>query len=184
MGFFPHEYPDLPESTYWLIGISGAIRLFGSLNLQELSHSLVARRYHIPITRITLFIFGGVAQMDKEPPNAPSEIRMAIAGPPAGFVLAGLFYGACALENLQGIPLPVVAILGYPGCINLVLAVLNFWPAFPPPTEGACSTRYHGAGSAIFDGRHTWPPTSDRVLDSFCCSWVSSISSTAGHWMA
>lgn len=131
MGFFPHEYPDLTESTYWLMAISGAIGLFGSLILHELSHSLIARRYDIPITGITLFIFGGVAQMDKEPPNATSEFRMAIAGPLASFVLAGVFYGAYALGQLLSLPLPVLAVLGYLGFINLVLAVFNLFPAFP-----------------------------------------------------
>src|SRR5690606_7587917 len=99
--------------------------------LHELSHSLVARRYDIPITGITLFIFGGVAQMDKEPPNATSEFRMAIAGPLASFLLAGVFYGAYALGHLLSLPLPVLAVLGYLGFINLVLAVFNLFPAFP-----------------------------------------------------
>jgi Zn-dependent protease/CBS domain-containing protein len=131
MGVFPNEYPDLAQATYWVMGISGAIGLFGSLILHELSHSLVARLYDIPITHITLFIFGGVAQMDKEPPNAKSEFRMAIAGPLASLFLAGGFYGAQALGNLQGLPLPILAVLGYLGFINLVLAVFNLFPAFP-----------------------------------------------------
>jgi len=131
MGVFPNEYPEFAQATYWLMGISGAIGLFGSLILHELSHSLVARLYDIPITQITLFIFGGVAQMDKEPPNAKSEFRMAIAGPLASFFLAGGFYGAQALGHLQGLPLPILAVLGYLGFINLVLAVFNLFPAFP-----------------------------------------------------
>ena len=131
MGVFPHEYPDWAEATYWAMGISGALGLFGSLILHELSHSLVARRYNIPITQITLFIFGGVAHMDKEPPNPKSEFRMAIAGPLASLFLAGGFYGAQSLGNLWGLPLPVLAVLGYLGFINLVLAVFNLFPAFP-----------------------------------------------------
>jgi len=131
MGVFPHEYPDLSQGTYWMMGISGALGLFGSLILHELSHSLVARRYHIPITQITLFIFGGVAHMDKEPPNATSEFRMAIAGPVASLLLSVGFYGAQTLGHLQGVPLPMLAVLGYLGFINLVLAVFNLFPAFP-----------------------------------------------------
>jgi Zn-dependent protease len=130
-GVFPTEYPDLAEPTYWLMGISGAIGLFGSLILHELAHSLVARRYDIPITHITLFIFGGVAQMDKEPPNATSEFRMAMAGPLASLFLAGTFYAANTLGSLQGLPLPVLAVLGYLSFINAVLAVFNLFPAFP-----------------------------------------------------
>ncbi len=131
MGVFPNEYPDLAQGTYWMMGISGALGLFGSLILHELSHSLVARRYHIPITQITLFIFGGVAHMDKEPPNATSEFRMAIAGPAASLLLSVGFYGAQTLGHLQGLPLPMLAVLGYLGFINLVLAVFNLFPAFP-----------------------------------------------------
>jgi len=131
MGIFPHEYPDLAKGTYWVMGISGALGLFGSLILHELSHSLVARRYNIPITQITLFIFGGVAHMDKEPPNATSEFRMAIAGPLASLFLSVGFYGAQTLGHLQGLPLPILAVLGYLGFINLVLAVFNLFPAFP-----------------------------------------------------
>ncbi|MDH5296397.1 MAG: site-2 protease family protein, partial [Nitrospirota bacterium] len=131
MGVFPNEYPDLAQGTYWMMGISGALGLFGSLILHELSHSLVARRYNIPITQITLFIFGGVAHMDKEPPNATSEFRMAIAGPVASLLLSVGFYGAQTLGHLQGLPLPMLAVLGYLGFINLVLAVFNLFPAFP-----------------------------------------------------
>ena len=130
-GFFPNDYPDWSEATYWVMGISGAIGLFASLILHELSHSLVARRYDIPITQITLFIFGGVAHMDKEPPNAKAEFRMAIAGPLASLFLAGGFYGAQGLGSLLGLPLPMLAVLGYLGFINLVLAVFNLFPAFP-----------------------------------------------------
>ncbi len=129
--FFPIRYPDMAEITYWMMGISGAFGLFGSLILHELSHSLVARRYDIPIQHITLFIFGGVAQMDKEPPSAKSEFHMAVAGPLASLVLAGGFSGAYALGNLQGLPLPVLGVLSYLAFINALLAAFNLFPAFP-----------------------------------------------------
>ena len=66
-GLFPIWYEDLPPATYWWMGIAGAFGLFASLILHELSHSLVARRYGLQIKGITLFIFGGVAEMEEEP---------------------------------------------------------------------------------------------------------------------
>ena len=76
-GYFPALYKDLPPVVYWGMGVTGAIGLFGSLILHELSHSVIARRYGIRIKGITLFIFGGVAQMDEEPPSAKAELLMA-----------------------------------------------------------------------------------------------------------
>ncbi|HOB32284.1 MAG TPA: site-2 protease family protein, partial [Verrucomicrobiota bacterium] len=81
MGVFPAFYPGLAMNTYWLMGIVGALGLFGSIILHELGHSLAARRFGIPMRGITLFIFGGVAEMGSPPPSAKSEFFMAIAGP-------------------------------------------------------------------------------------------------------
>ena len=80
-GYFPHAHPGLPHSTYWAMGMAGAAGLFASIVLHELSHSVVARRYDLPIRGITLFIFGGVAEMEREPGSPKVEFLMAIAGP-------------------------------------------------------------------------------------------------------
>jgi Zn-dependent protease len=71
-GFFPSYYAGLSENTYWWMGALGAVGLFVSIILHELSHSVVARRFGIKIRGITLFIFGGVAEMENEPPTARS----------------------------------------------------------------------------------------------------------------
>jgi CBS domain-containing protein len=78
---------------------------------------------------ITLFIFGGVAEMDAEPPSAKAEFLMAAAGPLASAVLGGLLLGIATLSG--GWPAPVGAIVGYLGTINLILAAFNLIPAFP-----------------------------------------------------
>lgn len=131
VGYFPGMYENLPPAVYWAMGVAGAMGLFGSLILHELSHSVVARRYGIPIKGITLFIFGGVAQMDDEPPSAKSELLMAIAGPIASILLACGFFGMVVYGKAHGLPDTVLGVLGYLSFINGLLAVFNLIPAFP-----------------------------------------------------
>jgi Zn-dependent protease/CBS domain-containing protein len=129
-GFFPYYYPDLSETAYWWMGIAGAMGLFLSVVLHELSHSLVARRYGLTMKGITLFIFGGVAEMPEEPHNPKTEFLMAVAGPASSLALGAVFYG---LRVLGGGILSVYmdAVLWYLALINVVLAVFNMLPAFP-----------------------------------------------------
>ena len=77
VGYFPHKYLNYGTQTYWLMGLAGAVGLFMSIIAHEMAHSLVARRYGIPIRGITLFLFGGVAEMDEEPRSAKDEFLMA-----------------------------------------------------------------------------------------------------------
>tara|TARA_R110002110_G_scaffold39086_9_gene126742 strand:+ start:1867 stop:3000 length:1134 start_codon:yes stop_codon:yes gene_type:complete len=130
-GYFPQIYPGLAPLTYWSMGIVGAAGLFLSIILHELSHSLIARRFDIPISGITLFIFGGVAHMEKEPPTARSELFMAIAGPIASLALSIFFYGVAAAATVLGAPETVSGVAGYLALINLLVAVFNMVPAFP-----------------------------------------------------
>jgi Zn-dependent protease len=130
-GFFPAFYPDLPPATYWKMGVIGMIGLFFSLVLHELSHALVARHYGLSIKGITLFIFGGVAEMEEEPDSAKTEFLMAIAGPIASLALAAGFHGLSLAGKAQGLPDSVFGVSGYLAFINVVLAVFNLVPAFP-----------------------------------------------------
>jgi Zn-dependent protease/CBS domain-containing protein len=129
---FPLNYPGLPAWTYWVMGIGGALGLFSSVVFHELCHSLVARRYGLQMRGITLFIFGGVAEMESEPPTARAEFWIAIAGPISSAVLAGIFYlialGAGAPAGWRYAIDGVVAFLF---TINLSLAIFNLLPAFP-----------------------------------------------------
>ncbi|MGO8865682.1 MAG: site-2 protease family protein [Alphaproteobacteria bacterium] len=128
---FPRQLPGLDRATYWWMGIAGTIGLFFSLIFHELSHSLVARRYGLPIRGITLFIFGGVAEMSDEPPSAKAEFWMALAGPAASILLALSAWALSGLGAEAGLPEPVTAVVGYLALINAVLAVFNLVPAFP-----------------------------------------------------
>ncbi len=129
---FPAGAAGLSGTQYLVMGVAGALGLFLSIVFHELSHSLVAGKVGLEMRGITLFIFGGVAEMDDEPPDARAEFLMAAAGPLASIVLAILF-GAAAL--LGGGPLdgagrgPVRTVLIYLAQINLMLAVFNLIPA-------------------------------------------------------
>jgi len=85
-GLFPFRYEGLSTRTYWIMGIVGAVGLFFSIIVHEMSHSLVARQFGMPIKGITLFLFGGVAEMKEEPPSPKAEFMMAIAGPLSSFI--------------------------------------------------------------------------------------------------
>ena len=133
-GFFPSYFPGLSIQTYWIMGVIGAIGLFISIIIHEFSHSLIARKYGMKIKGITLFIFGGVAEMKDEPSTPKSEFFMAIAGPIASFILSVIFAGLAHVAEIWKFPVPVIAILGYLSTINLLVAVFNMVPAFP--TDG------------------------------------------------
>lgn len=130
-GFFPSWFEELPASSYWIMGVIGALGLFLSIIFHEMAHSLVARRYGLPMRGITLFIFGGVAQMDREPPSPKAEFMMAIAGPLSSILAALLFYGLYAAAMGSGWPMPVYGVLLYLAMINGLLALFNLVPAFP-----------------------------------------------------
>jgi Zn-dependent protease len=130
-GMFPADYPGLTPRTYAWMGVFGALGVFFSIVFHEFSHSLVARHYGMPIKGITLFIFGGVAEMEEEPPSPKSEFLMAVAGPLASFLLAFIFSRIAAIALLRGWPVPVVGVSSVLAYINTVVAIFNLVPAFP-----------------------------------------------------
>lgn len=88
-GVFPDYYPELSASAYWTMGLIGAIGLFACVLLHELGHALVARRFDLPMRGITLFIFGGVAEMGGEPRTPAAEFFVAVGGPAVTAALIG-----------------------------------------------------------------------------------------------
>jgi Zn-dependent protease/CBS domain-containing protein len=128
-GVFPHSRPGLPASDYWWMGVIGALAFFGSIVLHELCHSLVASYYKLPMRGITLFIFGGVAEMGGEPHSPKVEFQMAIAGPIASVILGVVFYFSSVAA--RGGPPEVSGVLAYLAWINWILAIFNLIPAFP-----------------------------------------------------
>ena len=129
VSWFPATVPRQPVLVYWALGFIAALLLFVSVLLHELAHSLVARARGVPVKRITLFIFGGVSDLEQEPQSPSVEFQIAIVGP-----LTSLVIGAVTLlaGNLIGPNAPLVAaVLGYLGVTNLLLGVFNLIPGFP-----------------------------------------------------
>ena len=116
-GFYPESYPGrFGPVTVWVLSLLTALLLFLSILIHEFSHSIVASRGGLPIRRITLFIFGGVAQMGHEVDEPSLELRMAAAGPLMTLVLAGVFLGSSFLTG--GVPFLSI-LLGTVGAINI-----------------------------------------------------------------
>ncbi|HEX4889791.1 MAG TPA: site-2 protease family protein [Alphaproteobacteria bacterium] len=130
-GYFPTVIPGLAITAYWSIGVMGALGLFASIIFHEMCHSLVARVYGLPINGITLFIFGGVAEMEGEPRSPKVEFLMAIAGPISSYALALGFFILASVSGSDEVVTPFSALLGYLAMINTMLATFNLIPAFP-----------------------------------------------------
>jgi len=130
-GWFPEEYPGLSRYTYAWMGIAVAVGVFFSIVFHEFSHSIVARYFGMPIRGITLFIFGGVAEMESEPPGPKSEFLMAIAGPISSFLLAAGLKAVTVLAQAGGWPVPIAGVTSTLALINFTVALFNLAPAFP-----------------------------------------------------
>jgi Zn-dependent protease len=96
--YFPDVLPTLPQATYLIMAIAAMLCFFASLLLHELAHSVVARRLGLPIKSITLFLFGGVAELEAEPKSAQVEFWVALAGPAMSL---GLAFGFWVLEQTK-----------------------------------------------------------------------------------
>lgn len=130
-GMFPQQYPGLTPYVYAWMGVSVAIGIFFSIVFHEFSHSLVARHFGMEIRGITLFLFGGVAEMESEPPSPKSEFLMAIAGPISSFLLAYIFWLIESIARGNAWPAPVIGVAEMMALINFTVAVFNLAPAFP-----------------------------------------------------
>jgi Zn-dependent protease len=122
----PHEGIDLPLA----MGIAGALGLFLSIILHELAHAVMARGFGLPIGGITLFIFGGVAELREEPKTPRSEFWVAIAGPVASILIASACFAGKHGAQAVGFR-PLTEVLTFLAMTNTVLALFNLVPAFP-----------------------------------------------------
>ena len=127
-GYFPYVLPARSAAAYWLHGLLAALLLFGSVFLHELSHALAALDQGVPVGGITLHVFGGVSQLDAEPPTPRAELLIALVGPLTSFAIAGL----CLVADrwIDG-SAAFHAVAGYLVAINLVVGIFNLVPGFP-----------------------------------------------------
>ncbi len=130
-GYFPQSVPGLGRGDYIALGVVAMLALFVGLIMHELAHSLVARHFGLAVGGITLFIFGGVAELEEEPESPRSEFWIAIAGPIMSLAIAAFAWFLLQLMKGADVSEPVQAVLGYLALINFVLAVFNLIPAFP-----------------------------------------------------
>lgn len=154
-GYLPETLPGLSAPRYWGMGGIASLLLFLSVLLHELGHSYVALRYQIPIRQITLFIFGGMAHMGKEPPTPRAEFLIAMAGPLVSLILGvGCLGGSMAMDSLsvrsgfQGL----IVLGGLLGMVNVQLGLFNLIPGFP--LDG---------GRALRAGLWAWTKDFDRA---------------------
>jgi len=129
--YFPATLPDQTSQMYVVMAVVAMLSFFGSLLLHELAHSVVARRFGVQIKGITLFLFGGVAELAEEPKSATAEFWIALAGPAMSLSLSAVFWLLAQL-SVQLLNAPaVIETLSYLAAVNLVIALFNLVPAFP-----------------------------------------------------
>lgn len=129
--YFPVTLPGLTGTAYLVLAIVAMLGFFGSLLLHELSHSVVARSYGVQIKGITLFIFGGVAELETEVPTAKAELWVALAGPAMSLCLSlGFWISSLVIQTVFDIT-ALAVVLSYLATVNLIIAVFNMVPAFP-----------------------------------------------------
>ncbi len=125
---FANQHPRWSQVQHWSLGVLTSLLFFGSVLFHELSHSVVALHYRIPVASITLFVFGGVARIGREPSRARQEFNIAVAGPVSSYMLAAGFW-------LLGRAFPssemLTALAGWLAQINAGLATFNLAPGFP-----------------------------------------------------
>lgn len=127
---YGRDFPYLGTAARLSLGLSAALLLFASVLAHELSHAVVALRHEMRIRAITLFLFGGAAEMVDEPPSPAAELKVAVAGPIMSLALASAF-GAMYYSSLGMLPAPFTAILSWLAIANGVLAAFNVVPGFP-----------------------------------------------------
>ena len=140
---FREIHPEWTVLAQWGLALLGALLFFISVLAHELAHSIVARARGIPVKNITLFLFGGVSNIQKEPTSPMTELMIAIVGPLTSFLLGGIFLvlgiGGAALSDISiTSPTGLLPQLGplntmfmWLGSVNILLGIFNLIPGFP-----------------------------------------------------
>ncbi len=129
-GLSPEAFPEIGPGAQWLIGALTAALYIASILAHELGHATVAQRLGVKVRRITLLVFGGIAELETESETARAELRIAVAGPVVSLVLGVVFLVLSGLAILLDQP-AIEAPLVYLGVANLLLAIFNLVPGYP-----------------------------------------------------
>lgn len=167
-GTLPRAVPGHPDSSYWMVGILGAVLFFLSLLVHEMGHALVGRHEGIGVRGITLTLWGGYTQFESETPSPGAELRTSGIGPLSNLALGGLFLlGEAALGGDLGTLGLVAELFGWLGFVNIALAVLNMLPGAPFD------------GGAVL-GAVVWMVTRDRTRAEAITSGVGVVLGVTG----
>jgi Zn-dependent protease/predicted transcriptional regulator len=125
---FANQHPQWTPAQHWSLGVLTSVLFFMSVLLHELSHSVIALYYKIPVVSITLFVFGGLARIGREPSSAKKEFNIAVAGPISSFLISLFFY---TLTRVFPESLMMGSLAGWLFKVNFALAAFNLVPGFP-----------------------------------------------------
>jgi Zn-dependent protease/CBS domain-containing protein len=125
---FTALHPQWSSTEQWTVGLLTSLLFFGSILFHELSHSAIAMHYKIRVVSITLFLFGGVARIGREPSKAIQEFNIAIAGPISSYFLCAAFFGLTLFFSPSD---AVGALAMWLAQINFAVATFNLLPGFP-----------------------------------------------------
>lgn len=130
-GFFPTAFPNRSLFTYLFLGLASTLLFFGSIIVHELAHTYIAVKNGVKLSKIVLFLFGGISQISGEVSNPKVELKMALVGPVVNFAISiGLSIFAVILSSLQADQVFVLPLI-YLAQLNVFIAVFNLLPGFP-----------------------------------------------------
>jgi Zn-dependent protease len=130
-GVLPAALPHQPAVTYWWVAAAAALMFLGSLLLHELAHAFVARRNGVGVHSVTLWMLGGMTELDGEPPSAGADLRIALAGPAVSLAEAAVFGGLALAADHAGAAPAVVAAAAWLAAASGLIALFNLLPGAP-----------------------------------------------------
>ncbi len=182
--YFPDDALQASPADFWIMGLVTALAFFTCIVLHEFGHAIVARMRGMPINGITLFLFGGVAELGGEPKSALTEFLVAIAGPIVSALLAVMFFALTVFGFQAAWPHPMVIVLGYLATINVVVLIFNMVPAFPLDGGRVLRSILWGATGSVrlatrwasaIGQAFAWVLIGLGVLQFFAHNWVGGI---------
>ncbi len=161
------QFPGLTGAAPWILGFVAALLLFSSVLLHELGHSLVARSQGIPVRSITLFLFGGLANLQEESRTPAESFWVAVAGPLVSLSLFGIFFTLGAVTGISG---PLGAIVSLLATVNLILALFNMLPGLPLDGGNVVKAAVWKFTDNLYKGI-IWAGRAGQVFGSLAIAW-------------